>query len=643
MKSKLFVGAGLLLCGAIAFAAKEKVVMTVNGVDVPKSEFEYLYHKNAQQQTETQPLDEYVEMFKIYKLKVADALANGIDTTADFKREMQKYRRELAEPYMTDSTFIAKLAREQYNRMQYEYQPIHIMFPKTRSRAANIASKAKADSVLQLLRNGADFAQMAKEFSFDKASSENGGNMGYMVPGRLPYDFETVMINTPEGQISEVIESPVGYHIIMGSKRRPHSGKFKAQHILVLTDKKAGPQADDIARQKADSIYALLQANPERFDELARQLSDDKASAVNAGMLPEFEAGQMIPEFFNGVVALKDGEIGAPIKSNYGYHIIKRIQKSPRDSYETVRPMLYQRITYAQDDRSKQIRDYDFARFGKKFKLKYNQPAIDEIHQYVLANGLTTDINKQFTGDGGKNTLFWLDNEAYPVSGMFDVLKSIGTNTDVDSIAALDNYIKLYTLSTLKDAERMDLINRYPDYRNLLNEYRDGSLLYEISLQKVWDKAAKDDEGLKQFFSTHKKDFAWQQKHIKGFLVKCTTDSVATAVRERLAQLPADEIVPTIRKEFAKNVQIDKVLVKQGDNKFVDYLMFNPNSEPPVMANYPVYFMYDAKELIEPEEVDDVKGLVIGAYQDQLEQEWVEWLKGQYPVTLNEKELKKIK
>ncbi len=196
--NKKFVasGAGVTLF-ALALMAKDPVIMTVNGVDVPKSEFEYLYGKNSQQQLSQQPLDEYVEMFKLYKMKVEDAKAEGIDTTAAFRKEMEQYRHDLAAPYLADSVFLEKLLKETYDRATQEVEVSHIMLFKSQNPAENAAKRQRIDSVRDALLSGADFTELAAGISEDRGSNQRGGWMGYISAQQYPYSFEVAAYATP--------------------------------------------------------------------------------------------------------------------------------------------------------------------------------------------------------------------------------------------------------------------------------------------------------------------------------------------------------------------------------------------------------------------------------------------------------------
>lgn len=641
MNNKLLIGAAAAMAGVAAFAAKDPVVMTVNGVDVPRSEFEYLYHKNIRQQVEAQPLDEYVEMFKLYKLKVADALAAGIDTTAKFQREMKQYERELAAPYLADSAYYLQLAKAQYDLMDTEVQARHIMLFKKPTRGENLALKARMDSIHQLLADGQSFEDLAARFSEDRQSAPNGGTMGYVTPGMLPYSFDMVMTATPEGTVSEVFETPVGFHIIKGGARRPASGELLASHILL----RSRPGVDDpVLVAKADSLAAVAKADPSQFAELAKKYSQDPGSGSKGGSLGWFNPGQMVPEFAEGVLALADGEVSDPVKSQFGYHIIYRQDHRGRASFDELKDRLIARITNPQDERRTLIRDHQNEVLGKKYKLKTNDKLLKEMTAYVSANGLDEGFFTKYGADAMANApVFTIGKEAYPLGTFVNLLKRGAEQPDIDQLKVFNNSLATFENVSLRETLLANLPKENADYRNLLNEYRDGTLLYEIAVQNVWDKAARDTEGLQKYFDGHRNEFSWTEPRIKGYLIKATNDSVSKLISERLPQLSSDSIVPAIRKEFGKDVQIDRVLVKSGDNALVDYIVNGSQGEAPVSPNYPVFFMYNMQLLAAPQEVDDVRGVVTTAYQDYLENEWKKELLSKYPVTVNEKELKKIK
>ncbi|MDE6560833.1 MAG: peptidylprolyl isomerase [Muribaculaceae bacterium] len=572
--------AALAIISATAFlaAAKDEVIMTVNGVDVPRSEFEYLYHKNQQQQVDPQSLEEYAEMFKVYKLKVADALSQKLDTASSFQKEMNQYKSDLAAPYMTDSLFLNSLVKEAFDLSREEVEAFHIMLAKGVTDQDIEASRAQADSLRGVLLNGGDFAELAAKYSVDRASSNVGGRMGYIVAGRFPYAFEKAAYTLAPGEISEIVESPQGFHILKGGKHRPARGTVLVEHIMKMVPPTASAEQQAAAKASIDSIYSVVVANPEKFEDLARELSDDKGSGRQGGKLNWFGAGMMVEPFDSASFAIQVNEISSPVRSQYGWHVIRKLDAKAPASLEEMKPTVLKRIANPQDERYALVEKNLIDKLRKKHKKTFK----------------TADIN---------------------------------------------------TISSeeLKNAEYDWLYANEPDYRNLLNEYREGSLLYEASLREVWDKAAKDEAGLTDYFNAHKDDYKWTKPHVKGILVQAANDSVAGLVRTALREVSDDNGLKALRKQFVGKATLDRILMEEGQNAMVDNVIFGGEPVKPNNKKYTVYFIFEPKLLDAPETMTDVKSLVTSDYQNQLERDWVENLKARYPVTVNEKVLRKVK
>lgn len=641
---KKIAAVGLGACAiALAFAAKDPVIMKVNGVDVPKSEFEYLYNKNSQQQINPQTLEEYVEMFKIYKMKVADAKAEGLDTMQSFLKETEQYRHELAAPYLADSVYMNKLVDEAYDRSKEEVEAIHIMFFKSRNPKENPALRMRADSIRTLLLNGEDFAELAKKYSMDRGSKDKGGRMGYISVNNYPIAFELAAFNTPEGEISEVVESPQGYHILKGGKHRPARGKVQVAHILRLTQ-----GMDDAAKASVkkdiDSLYRMVVANPDSFNVVATKKSEDRGSARQGGVLPWFGTGEMVEQFDSVAFAIPVGAISEPVETAYGYHIIKKLGERGVPSKESIKPMLLSRISSPQDVRFKQIRDNQNRTLAKKHKGSLNAKTLAAIRRYVSKNGIDSMLYQNWTTvPTSEMVLASVDGKTSKVKDFAESLKGLNIEPSIIADDMLNDKIDEFYNQKLVNAEEGKLEKEQPDYRNLLKEYVDGSLLYEVSVRKVWDKAAKDTEGLEKYFAEHKDNYKWTDPHAKGFLVQAANDSVAQLIKDRVATLDRDSVVNTIRKEFSGQATADRVLVSKGTNAMVDNILFGGPVVTPSAKKYQVYFMIDPRLITEPEELSDVKGLVTSDYQNELQAAWENELKMQYPVVVDEKVLKTVK
>ena len=593
----------LAVAGTVAptFAAKkDPVVMRVAGRDIPRSEFEYLYHKNANQQLQPQTIEEYAEMFKLYKMKVADALEAGIDTTQAFRNEYSGYLGEL--------------------------RPHHV-----------------GDPLLAELKGGADFDDLAERFSDDKGSAKRGGSMGYMTVFMTPYEFETAVYDTPEGQYSDIVETDFGYHIIKGGNRRPARGQVLASHILKFVPKDATPEQEAAIKAQMDSIYDEAVKPGVSFEALASKFSDDKGSARQGGSVGWFGTGRMVPEFDAVAFSLQNGQISEPFRTDFGYHIVKKMDSKGVPSYKDAEPMLRQAMQNRSDTRGRAMAKQFSDKLAKQYKLKKNDKVCKQMMEYVAQNGLTHEFREHFASMAAEPFMSFADrkytvgdfledlshyrNVSFPSTGQRDLKKRFDT---YESRQLYDYYLK-------------DLPNHNTDFRNLINECRDGMLLFEISNRKVWDKAAKDTEGLKAFFENNRSDYKWQAPRAKGVLVQAADDSVATRARAILDSLAPAEAVLEIRKELSGKVRADRILMAKGDNQLVDALVFGGPAVDNADSKFPVYFISGLTVIDAPQEVDDVKAQVTADYQNALEAAWVEELQNKYPVEVFEKELKKVK
>lgn len=641
MKKKPFI-ISALACAAILSASASKnadpVLMTINGKDVRQSEFEYLYHKNNLQQLAPQSIDEYIEMFIVYKLKVADAEAAGLHQTDAFTKEFNGYCAELSRPYLRDSIVEKRLIEEAYARMATSRKVSHIMLPLGSTYDEKEANRMKLDSIRTAIVNGsADFGEMAVRYSSDRSARVNNGSMGYINVNSYPYPFEKTAWETPVGEISPVIEdAPFGFHIIRVEDERPNPGKVEARHILKLTN---GLSEEEGAAKKAqiDSIYNLL-ANGGDFDAIARAESEDPGSAANGGRLGWFGPGEMVKEFEDAAFGLKDGGISAPFKTAYGYHIVQTLahrgigtlaEESERIKAAISRDM---RSVMPETERLTQLK----AELGVK----------------IDSTGLM-QARSRMTGDSPAEQLRSLqaDNSLIATVGnrtisIGDVINYIPSNVlegANDAFTVLNSGLENKINETVVEETRKNLAENNSEYRNLTNEYRDGILLFEISNRNVWERSTSDIEGLQKFFSANRAKYTWDKPHYKGYVIFATNDSIAGEAQKYLAanQVENDSLVSVMRANYGRNIKIEKVVTGKGENAIVDNVAFN-GERPEAPGRWTAWFGYAGRVIDTPEEANDVRGAVASDYQQQLESEWIKDLRKKYKIKLNKKALKAL-
>ncbi|MFA4054176.1 MULTISPECIES: peptidylprolyl isomerase [Duncaniella] len=641
MKKKPFI-ISALACAAILSASASKnadpVLMTINGKDVRQSEFEYLYHKNNLQQLAPQSIDEYIEMFIVYKLKVADAEAAGLHQTDAFTKEFNGYCAELSRPYLRDSIVEKRLIEEAYARMATSRKVSHIMLPLGSTYDEKEANRMKIDSIRTAIVNGsADFGEMAVRYSSDRSARVNNGSMGYINVNSYPYPFEKTAWETPVGEISPVIEdAPFGFHIIRVEDERPNPGKVEARHILKLTN---GLSEEEGTAKKAqiDSIYNLLASGGD-FDAIARAESEDPGSAANGGRLGWFGPGEMVKEFEDAAFGLKDGGISAPFKTAYGYHIVQTLahrgigslaEESERIKAAISRDM---RSVMPETERMAQLK----AELGVKIdstglmqarsRMTGDSPA-EQLRSLQADNSLIATVGKRVISIG--------DVINYIPSNVLE-----GAN---DAFTVLNSGLENKINETVVEETRKNLAENNSEYRNLTNEYRDGILLFEISNRNVWERSASDTEGLQKFFSANRAKYTWDKPHYKGYVIFATNDSIAGEAQKYLAanQVENDSLVSVMRANYGRNIKIEKVVTGKGENAIVDNVAFN-GERPEAPGRWTAWFGYAGRVIDTPEEANDVRGTVASDYQQLLESEWIKALRKKYKVKLNKKALKAL-
>lgn len=612
--------------------------MTVDGRDVHVSEFEYLYNKNNSQQLQQQPLDEYLKMFIDYKLKVADAEHAGLQDTPSFLNEFNNYRAELASPYLRSQAVEDSLVNEAYSHRLFDVYVSHIMLPNTPDGA-----KA-ADSLLMAIKCGKlSFEDAAAANSIDRGSSSRGGKMGFVVPDRFPWPFEKAAYDTAAGQLSPVVNSGMGYHIIRVESRTPSAGEVEASHILLLT---RGKSPEEAAKQKEriDSLYNVIAGGAD-FAELAKKYSEDPGSAKNGGSLGYFGRGVMVPEFEEAAFALEDGEVSKPFASAFGYHIIKR--NGHRGACALDEAMRKQLVAAMQrDERGRAPEEVRIAELMGLYNAALNRPVLDAVHGAIKTAGTLDSV-----------TVASLNAMTAPVAtfkggsvSVADVTSKLMATAVPDADAAIvrfDMYADEALRNAVLDAVRNDLAETEPAYRNLVNEYRDGILLYEIANRKVWDRASKDHDGLAAFFKKNAGKYRWEQPKFKSYVFFATNDSILDKAVEYADSLStADPAVFTqdMRKRFGRDIKIERVIAAKGENAITDYLGFGAEKPAADSKNkWTSYKAYKGRILEQPEEAADVRGAAVTDYQAKLEADWLKELHKRYKVKVNKKVFKQLK
>lgn len=629
-----------------AAAASDPVLMTINKVPVRLSEFEYLYNKNNSQQLQPQTLDEYVDMFVNYKLKVAAAVAAGMDTTASFRNEFEGYAAELAQARMVDSTVYDSLLHEAYDHARELRYVSHIMLPPSDGTTSTEAAMTHADSIRNAILSGTTTFEDAAAASIDRASATRGGRMGWVLPGRFPWPFEKASYDTPLGGISPVINSGFGLHIIRVDEIKPNPGEVEAEHILKLTHGKT-PEEAEHARVAIDSIYNVVTQPGVDFEDVARRESEDPGSAKQGGKLGWFSSGMMVAPFDSASFAMQVGEISRPVATAYGYHIIHKTGARPVASFEDMRQSLEQQING--DERGQLPAQRRLDALVQQYNGQVSDDGLAKVRQIIEECG-RYDSTAIEALKASTIPVYTVADKKYTIASVMPAMPVTASMEVDDAMTMLRNTTNRVMRDKVAEIYRKDLVNVDPDYRNIYNEYRDGILLYNISNQEVWERAAKDTTGLEKYFAEHRADYTWKAPKFKGYIIFATNDSVQTEVKAFTDSLDAagatftrEALVKMIDKRFGRDAKVERVLAAKGDNAITDYLAFDGPKPENQKMRWQSYYAYRGRIIDQPEDAFDVRGQVTTDYQALLEKEWVKKLHKRFPVKINRKVLAKAK
>ena len=639
MKAKLLISSLLLGTVILAIAKGDPVLLTINGKDIKLSEFEYLYHKNNQQQIEKESLEQYVERFVLYKQKVADAEAAGIDTTKAFKAEFEGYKKDLAAPYMTeDTSYHWQFVTEAYERSKKEIDIDHFMLPLGNSPGETQVYLDRMDSIRTCILNGDKWETLVDQYSSDPSKPRNHGHYGFISSGMFPYGFETEVYNTLPGEISKPFKTQFGVHMVRVNQTRDRND-VHAKHILKLFPKNATEEQKAQCKAKIDSIYALLKAGA-NFEEMAQKESED-GSARRGGDLGWFGRGRMVQPFEDIAFNLADGEISEPFATQFGYHIIKKVAHG-LPSFEELRPAIDNAIN--RDERAKMIRDRRMNDLKAKCNYRPNPELDPFLTKALAASGKLDSAFIEQNIKGSKMPLFFFgDKQSTPMRELYSQLNLKALIPDVEKAKEyILSKVDAVAEKSLIDYNAVELVNTNPEYRNLLNEYRDGMLLFEISNRRVWKAAGRDTVGLEQYFAANRSKYNWDEPHFKGIILSAKNDSVLELVKADVMKFGADTLTDALHNKYGNDIRMERMVVKQGENNLADYLAFHVGDKPE-RKGFPEFMILQGGIIYQPEEMADVRGAVTSDYQDVLEQNWKQELAKKYPAKINKKVLKKVK
>lgn len=645
IRKMMVVFLGIVMHLLVTGQNKDDILMKVGGTDVTVGEFKYIYEKNngAQADYSQKSLEEYLDLYTRFKLKVAKARQVKLDTISSLMSELDGYRKQLASSYLIDKEVTDFLLRELYDRMKTDVDFSHIFIPaaENASRSVKEDAKNKLRDVKSRIVGGMTFEEAAREFSQDRTTSTRGGHMGFFT-AKLPsgfYELETALYNTPLGQVSDIVESKIGYHLVRVNNKRPARGTMEVAHILVKSDRK----------QMADSLANLLRKTGADFDELALKFSEDKTSSKNGGKLPPFGINTYDHNFEDAAFGLQNnGDISEPVLTKSGWHIIKRIAKPEPDTYDVFVRRMKAQINKDQRFDAAKIKLINDIKKSAGFReerselQKFTATLNEDFYSYKwtpdsslsaaplfsLAGSQKYNI-RDFAGFCKKNTRTRLKyDKSKPLAEIVDEL--------------YNEYVNEIALAY----EESSLEKKYPDFKSLMREYEEGILLFEATRINVWDKANQDTVGLQKYFEQHKKNYFWPEKATGSeFRISGTDQKTA----EKIYSYGKKNDGAKILSKFNKKSKVVEEVAFEYEKGSADLagIDWKVRSVSPLVqqksGNAWAFKKLSSIVPVREKNLSEARGYVVADYQDYLEKQWIEQLSREFEVVINKDVLMKLK
>lgn len=642
---------GLLLglnVAAFAQSSKKEILFSIDDKPYYTDEFSRVYKKNIDlvKDESQKDLNQYLELFIGYKLKINKANKLGLQNNPKYQTELKSYRTQLAKNYLTDSKVTKELMEEAYERYKKEIKAAHILLMVDEN--ASPEDTLKAYKQIQDIRKkaiaGEDFGKLAAQYSQDPSAKENQGELGYFSAFRMVYAFESGAYKTKKGEISNPIRTRFGYHLVKVEDVRDNRGEVSVEHIMIT--KPTDPILAAKAKSTIDDIYKKIQQG-ENFETLAQQYSEDKSSASKGGSLGRFGSGDLSSEEFENVAfsLTKEHPISEPFQSQFGWHIVKLTDKFPLKTYQEMESDLDAKIR--KDDRSRLITDSMNEKLRKRFAVKRNEKLYAVAAKTITNDFYTGKWNIPAETKPYDGTLFKVNDKTVTATDFLKYVntKQKGAEGEMKPINKLvDKYYENFVDEQLTNYYNDNLENEFPEFADVMEEYRDGLLLFDLMEKEIWEKSKTDTLGLDNFYKANQQNYKWKNR-LDAVVASSTKEDYIAKAEKMLKQgkTPA-EIKAKLNTKDKVEIMINEGVFEESSEVLPSNVKATTGvTEPTKKGDY--FFVTKVNKVI-PESsktLDECKGKVINDYQQYLEQNWVSDLKKEFKINVNKDVFEKVK
>ncbi|WP_438969279.1 peptidylprolyl isomerase [Nonlabens sp.] len=634
--------------GISAQSLKDKTLLTIDGVDFDAGTFMKFYFKNIDivQQEEQKDVNNYLDLYIDYRLKLQQAYELGLDKKESHINDIKGTRASLAQPYLTDNKVTESLVKEAYEREKEQINASHILIKL--SRGASPADTLKAwnriQDIYDQLKDGADFAALARTKS-EGPSAGNEGKVGWFGPFRMAYEFETASYETPVNTFSKPTRTDFGYHIVYVNERRPNPGEITVAHIMTFDKKDSN---ENTATKRIQELYTQLEQG-KRFEELAREFSDDLNSAPRGGKLNRFGIGGIDETFANAAYEIKEiGAYSEPVQTKFGWHIIKLLEKHPLKNFEELEKVLMDKLKNS--PRSRKITESFTNNLKKQYNVSEKLLLPKEVYSLVEDSLIMIrkyELNKNLPSNNTR--LFHINETNFYVKDFLSYIekRQLKDATVYSSkIEKLDAFYQSFITDKIIEYYDTNLERDNEDFRFLYNEFKEGFLVFDLIETQVWKKADNDSIGQRNYYDTHKESYKWERR-IDIDLTQSISEEVANEVSDMLKKgIAIDSIKAQLNVDNKTKVIVSSGKVEETYNRLPEGFdvklgvsdIYHEDGES-------FYKVISVKEIVEPtfKTLEEARGRVINDYKQELEKKWIDNLREGHEIKVHKNVLKKIK
>ena len=621
--------------------SESDVLLTISEEPILASEFIRVYNKNLNlvQDDSQKEVESYLKLFINYKLKLAEATLLGYDKDPEYVKELRSYKNQLTQNYLTDKNVTDELVLEAYDRILNEVKAQHVLVRIEEFETDTLQAYSAIQAFQERLKND-DFESLKKEIHDGKSIFVE--DLGFFTAFKMAYKFESVAFNTKVGEVSEPFRTKFGFHVVKVLEKRKSKGQVIVAHIMIANTQK---DTTLVAKDRIQELHRLL-LQGEDFGNIAKQFSDDKSSSMRSGELKPFKSGQINSILFeNTAFSLKEKEdISEPIQTQFGWHILKLIDKQAVKEFNSLKPDLESQVR--KDSRSQLVKSKMLAKLLSQYQLTGLNPNLALLKSNIVydKSNKTWKLSDQIKDS---KSFLVIQKTSYSFGDFINFLnknnKLINPNWATEF--AVNKQYKFFLEQSVFRYKKDNLENENQDFANILNEYREGLLLFELMQDKIWEGAKKDTIGLNAFYNENKDKYLWPERVI-GSVARSSNAKNIKKVRKLWASGKSNQSIDELLNKIQQNVIFSTGEFELGLSPLPESFTPRVKSQlSKIIKENNSFYIVNVKEFMPQSQksLEDSRGQLISDYQTKLETQWILELKSKFNVKVNEDVFQKVK